>query len=103
MPKYDGTGPTGAGAGTGRGQGNCMRRAGVGALGGPGSRAMSPTGPRRVGFGGRCLGFLGWWRGFWGQSADPALEAEALRTNLSAAKQEIAAMEARLAKLEEKE
>jgi hypothetical protein len=31
------------------------------------------------------------------------LEAEALRTNLSAAKQEIAAMEARLAKLEEKE
>jgi Family of unknown function (DUF5320) len=94
MPRYDRTGPTGAGPGTGFGRGFCMQ----------GSRSSGYAGPGRGGmFRGRGFGFRSWWQGFRGRPTASVTEAEALRASLSEAKEEIAAMEARLAELEQKE
>jgi hypothetical protein len=104
MPRYDRTGPTGAGPGTGWGRGNCRQRPGMNRFAGPGdSGGMSGGGRPGGSFGGRGFGLRGWWRGFWGQSASPTEDVESLKTALSTAKEEIAVMEARLAELEKKE
>jgi len=98
MPRYDRTGPMGAGPGTGRG--NCRQRPGLSQFGGVvDNSGVLGAGRTRGGFRGRCLGV----RGFRGQSAGATGEVEALRATLSAAKEEIAVMEARLAELEKDE
>jgi hypothetical protein len=106
MPGFDRTGPLGRGPGTGWGQGLCARPSGgrrlsfSGALRGVG-RGGLPWGGGR----GRCFGGRGWrsW-GSWAGGQVPAPdEAEMLRAELAAAKEEIAAMKARLSELDQKE
>jgi hypothetical protein len=104
MPRYDRTGPMGAGPGTGRGRGNCGQKPGLSGFAGPGTTGGMFRG-RGLGRGGqgRCLGLRGWWQGLWASSQPPAEEAQTLKTTISSVKAELAAMEARLAELEKKE
>lgn len=106
MPGFDATGPMGGGPGTGWGRGFCSTagartRAGLSRFFGGVGRGGRPWGGGR----GRCFGG-GWFGGGWGfrQPMAPTAsdEADVLRAELSAARQEIAAMEARLAELEKK-
>jgi len=105
MPGFDRTGPLGAGSRTGWGRGQCGQPAGTrrfpwsGLLRGIG-RGGQPWGGGR----GRCFG-AGGWRFPFGRSASatPTEEAEALKAEIAATKEEIAAMEARLGELEKKE
>jgi hypothetical protein len=106
MPGFDRRGPAGKGSGTGWGRGLCPSRAGgrgffaTGAFRGAG-RGGAPWGGGR----GRCFGGRG--RGLsplWGSGqVSPSDEAEMLKADLSAAKEEIAAMEARLSELDKRE
>lgn len=104
MPGYDRKGPSGAGPRTGRGRGPCGQGAGAsessqGGFGRGIGRGGAPWGGGR----GRCLGGWGFRRPFGGAaSATSSGEAEALRADLAAAREEIAAMEARLSELEQK-
>lgn len=106
MPGFDRRGPAGQGPGTGWGRGLCLSPAGgrrfslTGAFRGVG-RGGAPWGGGR----GRCFGGRGWGLSpYWGLAqVSPSDEAEVLRADLSAAKEEIAAMEARLSELEKKE
>ena len=113
MPGFDRTGPAGQGPGTGWGRGLCYSSAGgrrfslTGALWGAG-RGGAPWGwGRGRGFGGRGWGLRPSWRLWpwsWGAArVSSSDEAEILRAELSAAKEEIAAMEARLSELDKKE
>jgi hypothetical protein len=107
MPRYDRTGPLGAGPGTGRGLGRC------GAYTAEQSRSFGET-LRGVGRGeapwgggrGRCFGGrgMGCYRGSFagGTTLSPSEEAEALKVKLTAAEQEIAVMKARLEELDRK-
>jgi hypothetical protein len=54
---------------------------------------------------GRCFGGRGGWWGSFSRTAPltPSEESEVLRADLSAAKEEVAAMEARLTELEKKD
>lgn len=106
MPGFDRRGPLGKGPGMGWGRGMCFSRAGgrrfslSGVFRGAG-RGGSPWG----GGGGRCRGGIGWdlWPAWGGAQVSPSNEAEMLKADLSAAKEEIAAMKARLAELEKEE
>jgi hypothetical protein len=103
MPGFDRGGPAGQGPGAGWGRGLCFSQAGgrrfslTGALWGVG-----PGGTPWGGGRGRCFGGRG--RRLWPSwdiaPVSPSDEAEALKARLSAAKQEIAAMEARLSQLD---
>jgi hypothetical protein len=93
MPRFDRTGPLGAGSGTGRGRGLC--RAQTGTETSPGGPASGRRGQGKRFSGGRARIGLG--------GADPAAsydETKDLRARLEQAKEEIAAMESRLALLE---
>ncbi len=122
MPGFDGTGPVGGGPMTGWGRGVCGTRAGVGrGVGirrGIGRGGAPWGGGLGRGFGGgrgRAFGggrFGGFGRRFFGAgrlnpSSEPSWtpedEAEMLRNDLSAAREEMAAMERRLQELENKE
>lgn len=105
MPGFDRTGPMGAGPRTGWGRGLCGTATGAGGFsrrglfGGLG-RGGLPWGGGR----GRCFGgaFRGPLFGA-GVPTSAADEADAIRAELRAARETIAAMEARLAELEKKE
>jgi hypothetical protein len=84
MPGLNRTGPLGGGPGTGRGLGLC------------GTAGKSP----RFSWGGFFRG-IGRGGAPWGGGAYD--EVEALRAGITAAKEEIAAMEARLSELEKKD
>ena len=106
MPGYDRTGPRGAGPGTGGGWGLCFNRPGRGQFFGSLpwrgiGRGSMPWGGGR----GRCFGGRGGWGGrfAWGGTPSPSDEVEMLRADLSAAKEQVAAMQARLSELEGKE
>lgn len=104
MPGFDRKGPSGAGAGTGRGRGPCGQgagasRTGSGSFGRGAGRGGAPWGGGR----GRCQGGWGFRPPFAGAaSATSSEEAEALKAEIAAAKDDIAAMEARLRELEQK-
>jgi hypothetical protein len=104
MPRYDRTGPMGAGAGTGRGMGYCGQKPGLSAFASSGIAGAMFRG-RGLGRGGqgRCFGLRGWWLGLWASSQGPTEEAQTLKSKISSVKAEIAAMEARLAELEKRE
>ncbi len=108
MPGFDRRGPMGQGPGTGWGRGPCVTgRSAQEYAGGAGygvGRGGRPWGGG-LGrcFGGRRGGRGGWFRGalpFFGGPADPSQEADLLRADLEAARQSMAAMEARLKELE---
>jgi len=107
MPRYDRTGPTGAGPRTGWALGRCAAYAagGLRTLGGI-VRGVGQGGFPRGGGRGRCFGGRGMGlglRSFAGEaSQSPSEEAEALRVQLAAAENEIAAMKARLEELANK-
>jgi Family of unknown function (DUF5320) len=107
MPRYDRTGPTGVGPKTGWGAGRCGAYAaeGLRALGGVfrgiGQGALPWGGGRGRCFGGRGRG-LGWQRFAGSAPLSPAGETEALKAQLAAAQDEVAAMKARLEELEKK-
>ena len=102
MPGFDRTGPSGAGPRSGRGRGPCgqttrTRRfpwSGLFRGMGRGGAAWGGGRNRSSGGGGWRLPFLG------SGSAVATEEAEALKTEIAAAKEEIAVMEARLRELE---
>jgi hypothetical protein len=103
MPGFDRTGPAGGGSRTGWGRGQCGQATGVRRFPWSGlwrgiGRGGQPLGGGR----GRCFG--GGWRFpfVWGASATPTEEAEALKAEIAATKEEMAAMEARLGELEKK-
>ncbi|AFM24672.1 DUF5320 domain-containing protein [Desulfomonile tiedjei] len=108
MPGLNRTGPMGGGPRTGRGLGLCgtagksPRFSWSGFFRGIG-RGGAPWG----GGGGRCFGGRRNWFSFGGSapttSAGASDEVEALRAGIAAAKEEIAAMEARLSELDKKE
>jgi hypothetical protein len=104
MPGFDRKGPSGAGARTGMGRGPCGQAAGTTSFSWSGfirgiGRGEFPWGGGR----GRCLGGRGSRLPFGGAaSATPTGEADALRADIAAAKEGIAAMEARLSELEQK-
>lgn len=99
MPGFDRTGPLGAGPTTGGGRGFCGSRAGVGRRFGGGFF-------RGAGRGGWWGASPGWGRGFsrgapyWGAPPARDEETDALKAELASARDEIAALEARLAELE---
>jgi hypothetical protein len=103
MPGFDRTGPAGGGPRTGWGR-QCGQATGArrfpwsGLLRGIGRRGQ-PWG------GGRGRGVGGGWRFpfVWRDSASPTEEAETLKAEIAATKEEMAAMEARLRELEKKE
>ncbi|MBI5569113.1 MAG: DUF5320 domain-containing protein [Desulfomonile tiedjei] len=105
MPGSDKTGPLGAGPGTGWGLGRCTvaARRGIAALGGI-LRGVGRGGMPRGGGRGLCFGgarFRGESSPFpGGPSVTPAKEAEILRAELAAAKEQLAAMQVRLEELE---
>jgi len=105
MPGFDRRGPGGAGPRTGWGRGQCGQATGTGSFSWSGflrgiGRGGLPWGGGR----GRCFGGGGWRLPFGGSaSATPTQEAEALKAEIAAAKEEIAAMEAHLNELEKKE
>jgi Family of unknown function (DUF5320) len=104
MPRYDRTGPMGAGPATGRGLGRCGAYAagGLRSLGGV-FRGVGQGGFPWGGGRGRCFGGqgMGLGRRFFAGAASqsPSAEAEALKVQLAAAEDEIAAMKARLEEL----
>jgi hypothetical protein len=114
MPGFDRTGPMGAGPMTGGGRGLCGSWAGAGRrFYGGFTRGVGRGGIPWGGGMGRCFGGRGgWWgtgpgwgRGFFGRASygvpfTKDEEADVLKTELASAKDEIAAMEARLAELE---
>lgn len=107
MPRYDRTGPAGAGPRTGWALGRCAAYAagGLRTLGGMvrgvGQGGFPWGGGRGRCFGGRGMGLSS--RPFAGTvSQSPSEEAEALRVQLAAAENEIAAMKARLEELANK-
>jgi hypothetical protein len=91
MPRYDRTGPMGAGPGTGRGLGYCVQSPVTGRFGGFGMFRENRPGR---GLGNRCFGPRGWWQRFWQPTVGPTDEAASIKAALAAAKEEIAAMEA---------
>ncbi len=106
MPRFDGTGPLGAGPRTGWGRGYCAPGASqraasdnVGVLRGLG-RGGIPWGGGR----GRCLGGRGWLgragSGYAPQQTAPDEELDRLREELAKAQKTVQEMEARLAELE---
>ncbi len=105
MPRFDRTGPSGAGARTGEGRGPCGQ--------GIGTRRFSWRGFfRGIGRGGLpwgggrgwCFGGGKWSFPFVRSSpASPTEEAKALKAEIASAKEELTAMEARLGELEKKE
>jgi hypothetical protein len=107
MPRYDRTGPMGAGPRTGWGLGRCGAYAagGLRALGGV-FRGVGQGGLPRGGGRGRCFGGRGFglgWRPFAGTAPQSSGEdTEALKAQLAAAEDEVAAMKARLEELEKK-
>ena len=107
MPRYDRTGPAGAGPRTGWGLGRCGAYAsgGLRTLGGV-FRGVVQGGFASGGGRGRCFGGQGTglgWRPFAGTASQSAsAEAEALKVQLAAAEDEIAAMKARLDELANK-
>ncbi len=106
MPGYDRKGPLGEGARTGWGRGLCRQQVGQeGSSFGGFLRGLGRGGAPRGGGRGRRFGDRGGWWGAFGRTAplSPSEEGEALRADLSAAKQEVATMEARLSELEKKE
>jgi hypothetical protein len=107
MPRYDRTEPAGAGPGTGRGLGRCGTYAAGELSTSEGvCRGRGQGGIPWAGGGGRCFGGQGMGLGrrpFAGtDSQSPSGEAEALKVQLAAAKDEIAAMKARLEELANK-
>jgi len=104
MPGFDRSGPGGRGPATGWGRGGCSpvsagrRLRPFGAMRGIG-RGGVPWGGGR----GRCFGGRGWWGPSAWQVAPVTDEAELLRNELAAARDEIAAMEARLSELDKKQ
>jgi hypothetical protein len=103
MPRYDRTGPMGTGPGTGRGLGNCFQGQNLSTSQGfGGATGMFRGNQAGMGIGNRCRGPRGWFRNLFQQPTAPTEEADSLRAALAAAKDEIAAMEARLAELERK-
>ena len=107
MPRYDRTGTAGAGPRTGWGLGRCGAYAsgGLRTLGGV-FRGVGQGGFASGGGRGRCFGGQGMglgWRPFAGApSQSPSEEAEALKAQLAAAEDAIAAMKARLEELANK-
>ena len=107
MPGLDRTGPLGAGPRTGWGLGRCGAYAadGLRALGGI-LRGVGRGGAPWGGGRGRCFGGrgMGWNRRPFvgGTVLSPSQEAEALKAQLAAAEDEIAAMKTRLEELETK-
>ncbi|MBI4963090.1 MAG: DUF5320 domain-containing protein [Desulfomonile tiedjei] len=96
MPGFDRTGPAGGGPRTGWGRGQCGQRTGT--------RGLSWSSSFKGGGRGRCFGGGGWRFPFGRSSlARPTDEAGALKADISATKEELAAMEARLSELEKKE
>jgi hypothetical protein len=107
MPRYDRTGPAGAGPRTGWGLGRCAAYAAGGLSTSEGVfRGRGQGGFAWAGGGGRCFGGQGMGLGrrpFAGTpSQSPSEEAEALKVQLAAAEDEIAAMKARLEELANK-
>lgn len=104
MPGFDRTGPGGRGPATGWGRGGCAPRSGgrrpspLGAMRGIG-RGGVPWGGGR----GRCFGGRGWRGPYAWQTAPMTDEAELLRNELAAAREQMAAMEARLSELDKKQ
>jgi hypothetical protein len=105
MPKYDGTGPFGAGSRTGQGRGLCgadatsSRFSWTGLLRGIG-RGGFPWGGNR----GRCTGGGGWRTRFgWASPPSSGDEAETLKAEIAALKEALSAMEGRLSLLNKKE
>jgi hypothetical protein len=117
MPGQDRTGPMGAGSRTGWGMGLCASGA---------KKGLDPGGFRGVGRGrapwgggrGHCRGgffrgwgdrFFGgwrsrnWWPFYSGATASPEQEAETLKAALAEAREDLAAMEARLKELEKQD
>jgi len=107
MPGLDRTGPSGAGPKTGWGLGRCRTYAteGLGTLGGS-FRGVGRGGAPWGGGRGRCFGGrgMGWYRLPFAGAASLSLseEAEALKAQIAAAEDEIAAMKARLEELDKK-
>ena len=107
MPRYDRTGPAGAGLRTGWGLGRCAAYAagGLRTLGGR-VRGVGQGGFPLGGGRGRCFGGQGMGLGrrpFAGATfQSTSEEAEALKVQLAAAEDEIAAMKARLDELANK-
>ena len=102
MPGFDRSGPMGGGSRTGRGMGLCgTGRNRGGFFGGSrgAGRGQAPWGGGR----GRCWGLGGWWGSNPQASAAPDQEAETLKAALAEAKEELAAMEARLRELEKQD
>ncbi len=107
MPRLDRTGPLGAGPRTGLGLGRCGAYAAEGLRPLQGDRRGIGRGGAPWGGGrGRCFGGRGMrlFRGPFaaGASLSPSQEAEALRVQMAAAENEIAALKARLEELETK-
>ncbi|MDQ1239547.1 MAG: hypothetical protein QG577_1733 [Thermodesulfobacteriota bacterium] len=104
MPRFDRTGPLGAGPRTGWGQGRCVTGSGIG-QGQPGAGVARGLGRGGATFGGgrgRCFGGPGLWSGQASQGAvmDSTEEVQSLRSQLEDAQRTVREMEARLAELE---
>ncbi|MFW6123166.1 MAG: DUF5320 domain-containing protein [Thermodesulfobacteriota bacterium] len=107
MPRFDGTGPWGAGPGSGWGRGPCGtgRRRGFGAYGGGG---YGPGGWGRGRFGGRGRGGWGYGPGPYGPFGyggapaygAPPDEAQALRDEEAYLKDQLDAVQQRLSEVE---
>lgn len=100
MPRFDRTGPEGAGPRTGRGLGKCSRFREEANVDSPRSGGGAGRGGfSRDGGQGRCLGRSGpWWtRWFRPDAASVGPEkVDALRSEVSSLKEEIAALKLRL-------
>lgn len=107
MPRFNGTGPLGAGPGTGWGMGPCgsgMRR-GAGCYGGWGVGRGGWGRGRYGGWGGRGRGFGPGWYGPFGYGGAaaygaPSDEAQALRDEEAFLKNQLDAVQQRLSELE---
>jgi hypothetical protein len=104
MPRFDRTGPLGAGPRTGWGQGGCVSGSGVGQdpTSGGVARGLGRGGTPLGGGRGRCVGGRGLWSGQASQGAamDSTEEVQSLRSRLQDAQRAVREMEARLAELE---
>lgn len=108
MPGLNRSGPSGGGPRTGRGLGLCGTAGkSPGFSWGGFFRGIGRGGAPWGGGAGRCLGgrrnWFSWGRGASTTSPGAYDEVEALRAGITAAKEEIAAMEARLSELEKKD
>ena len=115
MPRGDGTGPSGLGSGTGRALGYCSGTNAPGFASAPGWGGQK-LGFSQRGFGRGCRGGIsrGGFRGVWrsnfmgaapvgpgASAATPEMERQYLRQQATAIENSLAAIKARLAKMDE--